>query len=76
MRGDRSRSSLQDRIRAYRDSNDRNHALRYTTYNSKTAVLTIERLTSQAVVHAAVAALVKTSDTPLFLFSYAKLLTR
>lgn len=70
MRGDRSRSSLQDRIRAYRDSNDRNHALRYTTYNSKTAVLTIERLTSQAVVHATM------WDAPLSFFSYAKLLTR
>jgi hypothetical protein len=58
MRGDVSRSSLQDRIRAYRDRDDRNHALRYTTYNSETAVLTIERLTLQAVVYAAVWTLV------------------
>ena len=54
MRGDWSRSSLQDRIRAYRDRDDRSHALSYTTYNNEAAVLTIERLTLQAVVHAAV----------------------
>lgn len=46
-------------VAANRD--DRNHALRYTTYNSETAVLTIEQLTLQAVVHVAVAGLVKNS---------------
>lgn len=47
-----------------------------TRPNSETVSLTSEGLTSQAILHAATAALVKTPDTPLFLFSYARLLTQ